>query len=57
MVKVTKEEGEIQIRKVALETIHLRYKNFIPIYTDGSKRERPLSTTAAFYIPSRNSEK
>ena len=54
--KVTKSEGEIQVRQAALETIHLKYKNYIPVYTDGSKKERPLSTTAAYCIPSKNIE-
>ena len=54
--KVTKSESEIQLKQAALETINTKYKDFLKIYTDGSKKSQPLSTTAAFCVPSRNIE-
>ena len=50
---VTKTMSVELLKQVTLETIERRYKNFLRIYTDGSKKEQPLSTTAAFCIPTR----
>ena len=52
--KITKNQSEIQLKNAALETIELLYEKDIKIYTDGSKKSQPLSTTAAYCIPNRN---
>ena len=54
---VTKAMSDIVLRKATIETIKERYTNFLLIYTDGSKKEQPLSTTAAYCIPDRKIEK
>ena len=55
-IKVTKRQSEMELKQATLITIEERYKDFLKIYTDGSKKTNPLSTTAAFCIPSRNVE-
>ena len=55
--KVTKKESEAQLKQSALSTIDEKYKNYLKIYTDGSKKNQPLSTTAAFCVPTKNIEK
>ena len=55
-IKVTKKQSEFQLKQAALVTIEERYENCLKIYTDGSKRDQPLSTTAAYCVPTRDIE-
>ena len=54
---VTKKQSEVELRQAALETIQEKYNEYLHIYTDGSKKQNPLSTTAAYCVPSRNIER
>ena len=56
LIKVTKEQSEFQFKQAALVTMDERYENCLKIYTDGSKRDQPLSTTAALCVPKRDIE-
>ena len=56
LIKVTKKQSEAQLKQAALETLDVKYSQFLKIYTDGSKISQPMSTTAAFCVPSRNFE-
>ena len=41
----------LQLKQISMMTIEYRYGNHLKVYTDGSKKNNPLSTTAAFTIP------
>ena len=45
------------MKQAALETIQENYNEYLHIYTDGSKKQNPLSTTAAYCVPSKNIER
>ena len=48
----TKQMGMIQNNKSTLETLNIRYQDYIHIYTDGSKAG-DNTTGAAYYVPER----
>ena len=57
IINITKKHKENQLLQTTLETLETRYKNALRIYTDGSKKSQPLSTTAAFFIPEKGIRK
>ena len=54
---ITKKHNENELLQTTLETLETRYKNAFRIYTDGSKKNQPLSTTAAYFIPGKEIRK